>query len=525
MKLIKMFSITIIVVLLNATFIFADSSTIRLGLESSAKNINTAQLANTSLSVGYSVNNIHTEGAVITSNQNFIVTMPYDYYVQLNTSFTSYDQAKNASTAFNNGTVGYLGDNNWCVVIKEATKESATNLSNSTTGSKVSELSGKKVVLSNGSTPIIVFLNDTLNPSFKGSNGQYATINNRQYRGYLEVYKTTPSLFSIVNVVNVEEYLYAVVPSEMPASWSIEALKAQAVAARTYAATTMTKHSADGYNLCDKEHCQMYIGVTNENANSTNAVVQTSGQKAYYNGSPIQTLFYSSSGGVTANSEDVWSTPFAYLKEKKDPYDREGLVWTRNITTADLTGMLTKAGQNIGTPTSIVIDEVSANGRVNKITIKGTTGSYSLAKESVRTFFSYGDKPSLQSRLFNVTGNQGSTGTSVGTNTINHDVYVTNGKTTEKINLASATVQSRDNKSVVNTTNIFIKGKDTISSFEGNPGVANNQETVSGTAFVISGKGYGHGVGLSQYGAKGMAEDGFKYVDILKYYYTGIDVY
>lgn len=526
MKKLKFLTVLLALVVLNFTSVTANEvSVIRVGLESIYKDVTSALIPNQSISISYSQSDTYYEDTVLSANNNFYFSMPVGYFVTLSNTFNNYSDARNFANSFQNGTVGFLDNGSYNVLISENSIQSANALSSTISGSYVTVIEGYNAVLFDGNQKVVVFLNNTKNPSFRGVNGEYTGVGARKYRGFLELDQTNKGAFTVVNVVPFEEYLYAVVPSEMPASWNSEALKAQAVAARTYATRVITKHSTNGYNLCDREHCQVYLGVTNESQSATNAVIDTRGQKAYYNGSLIETVFYSSSGGVTANSEDVWSSPINYLREKKDIYDTEGLVWNRTVTTSDLSGMLAKAGKNIGTPVGISIDEVSPNGRVNKLSIIGTNGTHSLTKEGIRTFFSYGDKPSLQSRLFNISSNGTSTVNQNITNQVSHDLYITNGFNTEKVNIDSSKVLSNYGLYDVQNNDIFIQGRDSVSSFLGNPGISVQAETVNGTEFTFYGKGYGHGVGLSQYGAKGMAEKGFNYIEILKFYYEGIDVY
>ncbi len=248
--------------------------------------------------------------------------------------------------------------------------------------------------------------------------------------------------------------------------------------------------------------------------------------------------------------EDVWVTELPYLREKVDPFDTEGLVWSRSVTTDDLIGMLSNKGEDIGIPTDIVIDELSPNGRVNQLSIVGTDGEYTLTKENIRTFFSYNGLPSLQSRLFTITSSEDTSSTYNNNNSSNnsnssnnntstttsHDIYVTNGETTQKINLEDATIMSAYQQTTVDPDDIVIMSKESTNSFVGSNSynsytdnssttTTSSDETIIGKEFIISGSGYGHGVGLSQYGAKGMAEAGYNYKEILEYYYTGIEIY
>jgi stage II sporulation protein D len=139
------------------------------------------------------------------------------------------------------------------------------------------------------------------------------------YRGALEI---SPGLFSgisVVDAVGLEDYLRGVVPSESPASWPIEALKAQAIAARTYAIATAHGGSFDEYA---DTRSQVYGGVAAESAASDQAVAQTRGQVVTYHGQPVTTYFFSTSGGRTEDVENVFGgAPEPWLKSVADPYD------------------------------------------------------------------------------------------------------------------------------------------------------------------------------------------------------------
>ncbi len=540
MKIKKIVLLCVVFIMLSINTVFANTNeNIRVGLESLYKGVTSCIVTNSNIEIGYSENNALTTGAILSTNNSFFIKAPNAYFIKLPESFVDYNQASLIAQSIPDGVVGYDDHNVWSVMIYKPTIAEANAIMGNYPNSSFVIFEGNKPILYDGNSMKIAFTSDNKKAGFKGIDNEYINVGSRNYRGYIEVYTNELQIFTLVNVVPTEEYLYSVVPSEMPSSWNLEALKAQTVAARTYASVQKNKHASSGFNLCDNIHCQMYLGVNNENVNTTNAVLQTYGQKAYYNGSLIDTVFSSSSGGVTAASEDVWVNSIPYLREKKDPYDTEGLVWTRQVTTAELTGMLGDRKQNIGTPVSITIDEVTSNGRVNKITIVGTNGSYSTTKESIRSFFSWNGTTSLPSRLFTVTSNisnttndNNSTNNNSNTTTTKPQTFVTNGNTTSEIDLSNAKVVTGTSKGSISTDSIKIMGTDSSTTISNNTNTGSTGstgttggQTATGTNFVISGRGYGHGVGLSQYGAKGMAEAGYSYIDILKFYYNGIDVY
>ena len=125
----------------------------------------------------------------------------------------------------------------------------------------------------------------------------------------------------VVNTVGLEQYLWGVVPSEMPDTWPAEALKSQAIVARTYALTHLQNGSGD-FDVYPDTRSQVYGGISAESAPRDDAVNGTAGQVVLYKGELAETFFFSSSGGRTANVQDVWgSKPTPYLVSVPDPYD------------------------------------------------------------------------------------------------------------------------------------------------------------------------------------------------------------
>jgi len=142
----------------------------------------------------------------------------------------------------------------------------------------------------------------------------------------------------------LDDYVRGVISAEMPSSWSAEALKAQAVAARTYAITTSV--GGAGFDLYSDTRSQMYTGVSAETASTDAAVAATRGQVVTFNGAPAVTYFFSSSGGHTENIQDVWpgSTPEPWLVGVSDPYDGAGgdpyHQWTYQLSLPEATAKL-----------------------------------------------------------------------------------------------------------------------------------------------------------------------------------------
>jgi stage II sporulation protein D len=140
----------------------------------------------------------------------------------------------------------------------------------------------------------------------------------RAYRGQIQVDVVDGKLRAI-NVVPLEQYLYGVVPSEMPSTWSPEALKAQAIAARSYALAT--RQVAAPFDVYSDTRSQMYLGLSQETPATTAAVDSTKGLVVMFGGKVATTFFFSTSGGETASSFDIWGTALPYLVPVPDPYD------------------------------------------------------------------------------------------------------------------------------------------------------------------------------------------------------------
>jgi stage II sporulation protein D len=140
-------------------------------------------------------------------------------------------------------------------------------------------------------------------------------VENKTYRGSIEVFGNPRNTFTVVNELPVEEYLLGVVPNELsPTTFGeLEALKAQAVAARTYVTRNMGQSQKEGYDICATDACQVYMGEGTEHPLSTQAVVETRGVIATYKDQPINALYSSTCGGRTEDAENIFDEKFPYL--------------------------------------------------------------------------------------------------------------------------------------------------------------------------------------------------------------------
>lgn len=337
-----------------------------------------------------------------------------------------------------------------------------------------------------------------------------------KYYGDFVFLRNSGGNITTVNYVDVEDYVKGVICYEMSPDWPLEALKAQAIAARTFLMYNINKHRSLSYDVCNTIDCQAYHGTNNANANSDRAVDETRGQYLLYNGELCETPYSSSNGGASENSENVWYTAFPYLRGVEDPYERTiagsipGYYWTKTYTPRSLAQSLSKYGLS----DIVHIDMTfTPTGNVLSITFKDVNGrSKTLTKEAARTALG------LNSQRYSVNG-LGSAGSG--------DVYVNGGTPLEGGLDGAYAVGGSGIADVLPSGTVYaISGKGQVGAVNPENASITGGVGVNGSGyFVFSGSGYGHNVGLSQWGAYSMAKYHNKTCEeILTFYYTGTQV-
>ncbi len=147
----------------------------------------------------------------------------------------------------------------------------------------------------------------------KNTEPGFLSTKKRWYRGEF-IINSTHSGLTLINNLSLEEYIMGVVPAEMPSKWNPEALKAQAIAARSYAVANLGKRSTKGFDLKDNTEDQAYGGATSETSHTNKAVLETKGIVVTYNRQVIPAYYCASAGGQTINSGDVWMKNMPYLR-------------------------------------------------------------------------------------------------------------------------------------------------------------------------------------------------------------------
>lgn len=317
-----------------------------------------------------------------------------------------------------------------------------------------------------------------------------------EYRGYIFLEKRANGELLVINYVGIDEYVSSVLGKEMSYNWPKEALKAQAVCARNFVLTRGNAHKEYGFDVCTTTHCQVYGGVKSEHENTRQAVLETKGVVARYNGEIVGLFFFATSGGQTEDVENVWGSKYGYLRSVPDTYENPAkasrYTWKVELTRSQIEEKLKNSGVNIGGLTKITIDSVSATGRVTQMTFHGTDGTYTAKREKCRTILG------LYSQKFSVTAD----GEAI--------IMTTSGPATYSLYAQGASGVSSVSGYAA------LSGNGTISNISINSSASDN--------YIIDGGGYGHGVGMSQWGARGMAENGFTYEQILHHYFTDIEL-
>ncbi len=523
------FILLTICILSIQTAVFATDTNkyVKIGLTRELSSKTQITINNTDINVGYNYENFVALPLNLTSSTNFVAKPVSGYYVKLPETVATKDDLVLLQSAYGllgiTDTIIYVTNNNEYSLLVgpfDSTSQAQIKVATLEALGKTSTILSisNKISLYVDNKVYLIFGNETLKPQVATYvPSTYMNIsNNLNYRGAIQ-FNLLNGFVQPVNVVALEHYLYGLVPSEMPASWHAEALKAQAVAARTYAysATVTSKHSADGYHLCDTTHCQVYKGVNNEFATSNTAVDNTKGIVAYNNNSLIEALFSSSNGGSTANSEDVWANTISYLRAKADPYETNDSSWTRTFSQSELTTLVAAKQANLGVVQSVSIEQTDTFGRATALTFVCSNGTYTVKKDAIRSFFSSTTDGSLRSTNFKIASNISTSNVSVNNNIDNLVIY-TNGAIvdyTGGMTIVTSTGVSTSNDIATNV----VDSTGTITTY-------GKGEATSTGSLVLSGKGYGHGVGMSQFGAKGMAEQGFTYDQILGFYFTGVEL-
>jgi len=271
-------------------------------------------------------------------------------------------------------------------------------------------------------------------------------INGRDYPASLELVKNGEGMV-IINELPLEDYVVGVLRAETGERWPAEALRAQAIVARTYAAYHRALNGLKPYHLVASTAHQEYAGRVDAHSPAWGAVRDTAGQVLLWEGQLFPAFYHSASGGYTEDPRTVFAARnMPALRAIRDEFSSNSpyFVWTLDLRLADLAEILRRHGIDVGAITAVEVTERTPSLRAASVTLRGTHGSVRVRGNDLRRMVGY---ETVRSTLFAV--------------------------------------------------------------------------AVDGTVARFAGRGYGHGIGMSQWGAKGMAELGYTAERILEYYYPG----
>ncbi len=273
------------------------------------------------------------------------------------------------------------------------------------------------------------------------------TINNHNFRGDVLLMRTPNNRITVINSIDIEDYIKGVLYHEVSHHWPMEALKTQAVATRTYALYMMNLSHHSDYDVTNDIYSQVYGGKDSERYRTGLAVERTSGQILTFLNRILPTYFHATCAGMTEDAKELWDINLAPLHGVPCMFCQASphIHWKKNFRLHDIQTLLNKHDYKIGPIKNITILERDRSERIEKLEIT-----------------------------------------------------------------------SRDDKTIT------IAGKDFREIIGPNDIKSNNYEIkMEGYYITFSGKGWGHGVGMCQWGALGMAEQQFNYKQILAYYYPG----
>ena len=280
----------------------------------------------------------------------------------------------------------------------------------------------------------------------RSPDGRGIWVGQKRFSGKINLFVLDSEIL-VVNILGIEKYLSSVVGSEMPTKWPMEALKAQAIASRTYA---LKQKGNSLFDIDSTQRNQVYNGLESRTYKTIRAVKSTRSLVLTYKNKLINALFHSSSGGMTENSQDVWKNKYPYLSSVKD-FDKKNpkFRWQKNFSNKELFNLFPK----IGGLKNIEILNITDTGRVKNVKLYGAYGSDQISGVDLR----------------------------------------------KKLGLNSTFVRFK-----------LIEEK--------------NKKFPYNKRLVVFGQGSGHGVGMSQWGAKYMASKGQKAEKILKHFYRGVQI-
>lgn len=328
-------------------------------------------------------------------------------------------------------------------------------------------------------------------PVTYGTSSTLTIQNGNSYTGTI-TFQAEGSIVTPVNKLPMEDYLKGVLPKEVSSAYPLESLKAQAVSARTYA----SRFTSAGKTMDDTTSYQVYGGYSSWQDKTSQAVDQTAGVVLMYGGTYAQTYFSASNGGMTESAENAWGgSSIPYLTAKRDPYD-DSYNWSVTLNKTQIS----TAGLDLKNPNSWWSQVVEANKN---------------EADNMKTFMlnnGYGGKDLKITGISSLTVDaaKNSSGRSI--------------KGSITVQYMAKNELNPDGSIKIQTATFHDLKLSQLRAMIGNAiwkSLLVTNVTNGSNSYTVSGKGYGHGVGMSQYGMKARGEAGQSYKEILQFYYPG----
>jgi len=217
-------------------------------------------------------------------------------------------------------------------------------------------------------------------------------VNNKPYRGLAELSYSEKGVL-VINQLPLEDYLVGLINCEISSAWPIEAVKAQAVIARTYALNRKAARSKALYHMESSVIDQVYDGCMIEDSRARRAVSETEGEVLVYGGAVIQAFYHSSCGGKTEAAENVWGSALPYLKGVDCQYcltSSSASAWEQKLSLAEIEGRLRAAGYKLSGLTDIKPGVQNSRGRLKQVILEASKGGFSLSGDQFRKAVGYG---------------------------------------------------------------------------------------------------------------------------------------
>ena len=468
------------------------------------------------------------------------------YHVLVESGYRSYEQAAADAQEYRDGFVAWI-DGDYQVRAGSYTSRQEAEDAAQSLGGTVAGTSSYAVNVTRTGTAEILFQFDGgddlalgVMPDVTGADAVRTWFKGYRYYGGFRYERISGGDLTVVNIVDLETYIKGVVPYEMSSSWPLEALKVQAVCARSYAYINIHsgKHTSYHFDVCNTTDCQAYYGAgTNSSSyqateRTDQAVDETAGEYAWYDGQVIEAFYSSSHGGASESVYNVWGTSleqYPYLCGVEDPYEADMASknsyssWTVSYTSSELAQRLENYGYDASSGIESLTLTYSDLGNVIQVRVNYQDGgSDTIRPSSMRSVFG------ISSIRFTVNGQAASSGS--GTTSGSGGGLTANGSTSLDSQGTYTVISGSGSLSQAGLDGLYaISGSGSITPAEdaasgggsGTDTPTGTQVTVSGSSYSFQGSGNGHQLGLSQYGAWAMAERGFTYEEIIEFYYPG----